>query len=78
MTGTSAVPSSTAVVITPKTAGHAAQPCKPFAHKVPARFGSRDDEPALSAGTCRRHAEGDRLTLAAGAPMPMRSRGFGT
>ena len=63
MTETSAPLASTAVVPTPKAAGYAAQLCKHFSHKVPARFEGSDGEVTFGAGTCRLHAEGDRLTL---------------
>lgn len=54
---------STAVVTTPKAAGYAAQLVKHFAHKIPARFEAGDGEIGFAFGTCRLHAEGDRLTL---------------
>ena len=63
MTETSTPLTSTAVVTTPKAAGYAAQLCKHFSHKVPARFEGSDGEVTFGAGTCRLHAEGDRLTL---------------
>lgn len=63
MTETSATLTSTAVITTPKAAGYAAQLCKHFSHKVPARFEGSDGEVTFGAGTCRLHAEGDQLTL---------------
>ena len=54
---------STARVASPKAAGYAAQLCKHFAHKIPARFEGSDGEIAFPIGTCRLHAEGETLTL---------------
>ena len=54
---------STATVVTPKAAGYAAQLCKHFGHKVPARFEGSDGEVAFPGGTCRLHVEGDALTM---------------
>lgn len=54
---------STATVVTPKAASYAAQLCKHFGHKVPARFEGSDGEVAFPAGTCRLHVEGDALTM---------------
>ena len=61
---------STATVVTPKAAGYAAQLAKHFAHKLPARFEDGDGEIAFPAGTCRLHAEGDRLTLTVDGATP--------
>lgn len=63
MTSTDATLTSTAVVETPKAAGYAAQLCKHFSHRVPARFENADGEITFGVGICRLHAEGDRLTL---------------
>lgn len=54
---------SSATVVTPKAASYAAQLVKHFAHKIPARFEGSDGEVAFSAGICRLHVEGDRLTM---------------
>ena len=62
--------SSTADVLTPKAAGYAAQLCKHFAHKVPARFEDGSGEIEFAAGTCRLVADGDRLSLTARAGTP--------
>jgi DNA-binding PadR family transcriptional regulator len=61
---------STAVVTTPKAAGYAAQLCKHFAHKIPARFEDGRGEIEFAAGICRLAADGDRLTLRAEADGP--------
>lgn len=61
---------SVAVVGTPKAAGYAAQLCKHFAHKVPARFEGSDGEIAFAAGSCRLHAGDDALTLTVAAADP--------
>lgn len=63
MTETTEVVSSTATVTTPKAAGYLAQLCKHFAHKIPARYEGNEGEIAFGAGTCRLHAEEDRLTM---------------
>jgi DNA-binding PadR family transcriptional regulator len=55
---------STARVVSPKAAGYAAQLCKHFAHKIPARFEGSDGEIAFPMGTCRLHVEGEVLVLA--------------
>lgn len=61
---------STATVVTPKAAGYAAQLVKHFAHKIPATFESGHGELVFPAGTCRLHAEGDRLTMTVAAATP--------
>ncbi len=61
---------STATVTTPKAASYAAQLCKHFAHKIPARFEDGAGEIAFTAGLCRLAAEGDRLTLTVEAATP--------
>lgn len=62
-TGQGAAVTSTATVTTPKAPGYAAQLCKHFAHKVPARFEGSDGEIVFEIGTCRLHAEGDTLAM---------------
>lgn len=62
-TSTEARLTSGAVVTTPKAEGYAAQLCKHFAHKIPARFEDGAGEIEFGAGTCRLTAKGDRLTL---------------
>lgn len=62
-TATTGTVASTATVTTPKASGYAAQLAKHFAHKIPARFENGDGEITFGAGTCRLHAEGDRLTM---------------
>lgn len=61
---------SVAVVATAKAAGYAAQLCKHFAHKIPARFEDGAGEIEFVMGTCRLTAEGERLTLTAEAASP--------
>ena len=55
--------SATASVTTPKAASYAAQLCKHFAHKVPARFEGSDGEVTFAGGTCSLHVEGETLTM---------------
>lgn len=54
---------STARVTTPKAAGYAAQLCKHFGHKVPARFEGSEGEVTFPAGRLQLRADGDTLTM---------------
>ena len=69
-TGTGDRLTSTAIVTTAKAAGYAAQLCKHFAHKIPARFEEGRGEIEFRSGRCTVAAEGDRLTLGVEAATP--------
>ena len=70
MTETSGTLTSTATVATPKAASYVAQLCKHFAHKVPAEHEGNDGRVSFAAGTCRMHADGERLVLTVEAATP--------